>query len=38
MALLAVANWLHHRNGKIAPRVEAADGAKQPVLIDRKAE
>jgi AAT family amino acid transporter len=34
VALLAVANWLHHRSGKSAVPVEASDGAKQPVLMD----
>jgi AAT family amino acid transporter len=34
VALLAVANWLHHRNRKVAPVAESSDGAKEPVLID----
>jgi AAT family amino acid transporter len=34
VALLAVANWMHHRNGKVAPVVETSDSAKQSVLID----
>jgi AAT family amino acid transporter len=33
-ALLALANWLHHRNGKVSPVVEASEDSKQPVLID----
>ena len=34
VALLAVANWLHHRSGKVAPIVESSERAKAPVLID----
>ncbi|UKA76464.1 amino acid permease [Arthrobacter sp. FW306-07-I] len=35
VALLAVANWLHHRGGrKVAPAAEPSDGAKQSVLLD----
>jgi AAT family amino acid transporter len=34
VALLAVANWLHHRSGKVSGRVEGSEGAKHPVLID----
>jgi AAT family amino acid transporter len=34
VALLAVANWMHHRNGKVSPVVESSDQDKAPVLID----
>jgi AAT family amino acid transporter len=34
VALLAVANWLNHRKGKVQSLVEASDDDKQPVLID----
>ena len=34
VALLAVANWLNHRNRKVAPVAGSSDEAKQPVLID----
>jgi AAT family amino acid transporter len=34
VALLAVANWLHHRSGKVAGRIESEDCEKHPVLID----
>jgi AAT family amino acid transporter len=34
VAVLAVGCWVNHRNRKVAPPVEASDGAKQPVLID----
>ena len=34
VALLAVANLMHHRSGKVASVVESSDDAKQPVLID----
>jgi AAT family amino acid transporter len=34
VALLAVANWLHHRAGKVPPVVETSERAKQSVLVD----
>ncbi|WP_458114622.1 hypothetical protein [Arthrobacter sp. R1-13] len=34
VALLAVANWLHHRSGKVPPAVGSPDSAMSPVLID----
>jgi AAT family amino acid transporter len=34
VALLAMANWLHHRNRKVAPVVASSEQAKQSVLID----
>jgi AAT family amino acid transporter len=34
VALLAVANWLHHRSRSVPPRIESSEGDKQPVLID----
>jgi AAT family amino acid transporter len=34
VALLAVANWMNHRNRKAAPVAESSDHAKEPALID----
>ena len=34
VALLAVANWLHHRSGKVPGRIESEDRDKHPVLVD----
>lgn len=35
VALLAVANWVNHRNRDASrPRVESSEGDKQPVLVD----
>jgi amino acid transporter, AAT family len=34
VALLAAANWLHHRSGNVQGRVESEDRDKRPVLID----
>jgi amino acid transporter, AAT family len=33
VVLLAVANWLNHRSGRLAGRVEAIDGDKHPLLV-----
>jgi AAT family amino acid transporter len=34
VALLAVANWLNHRSGKVSAAIEASDEAKSRVLVD----
>jgi AAT family amino acid transporter len=34
VALLAVANWVHHRKRTVPPAVESSDQTKPPVLVD----
>lgn len=33
-ALVALANWLHHRSGNVSTGAEFSEGAKQSILID----